>query len=471
MDFQIHLSAWRDLLGKYRNVWRAAWAQRAQLQRPDRTAEEAEFLPAALAVQDTPVSPTLGWGLRGIVIFFLLALIGACVFHIDVVISGQGTIIPSGHVKAVQSLEAGVVRRISVSEGQKVRQGEVLVELFSPGISTDSARHDSERLALREELQRLLLFGQWLDHGASVAGTRLSTAAPGPTNLLQARFGEFLDRKDRAEAELDRRRAEVISASEAMNKVLEAIPRLQSKADDYRDLLAQGYVSRHSALDQQQMLADARADMNILESRRAEARASLAEAGKARAQLVSELRRTVLEQQRDYEMRLSAAEQEYQKNKDRDELMVIRAPIDGEVSHLMTYTLGGVIPAAQTLMNIVPDGLELEIEAVIDNQDIGHIRAGQEVQIKVQSFPFGRYGLMSGQVKGISATAAMDEKKGAIYKARISMPNKLQRQTLFPHPLVAGMDITVEVKIGHRRVIEYFMSPMLTAVREAGREW
>jgi hemolysin D len=261
------------------------------------------------------------------------------------------------------------------------------------------------------------------------------------------------------------------SASEAITKVREAIPRLQTKADDYRALLAEGYVSRHSVLDQQQMLADAQADLNISLSRLAEARASMAEAAKARAHLVSELRRTVLEQQRDYEMRLASAEQEYHKHKGRDELMLIRAPIDGEVSHLMTYTLGGVIAAAQTLMNIVPDGQELEIEAVIDNKDIGHIRAGQKVQIKVQSFPFGRYGVMTGEVLGVTATATVDEKKGAIYKARMSMPDRQQRQALFPHPLVAGMDVTVEVKIGHRRVIEYFMSPLLTAVREAGREW
>lgn len=130
-----------------------------------------------------------------------------------------------------------------------------------------------------------------------------------------------------------------------------------------------------------------------------------------------------------------------------------------------------MIPAAQTLMNIVPDGQELEIEAVIDNKDIGHVRTGQKVQIKVQSFPFGRYGVMTGEVRGVTATAAVDEKKGAIYKARIAMPDRQQRQALFPHPLVAGMDVTVEVKIGHRRVIEYFMSPLLTAVREAGREW
>lgn len=471
MKFRMHLSAWRDLLGQYQKKWSAAWSQRAQLDRPDRTADEAEFLPAALAVQDTPVSPTLGWGLRGIAIFFLLALIGACVFHIDVVVTGQGTLIPSGRVKAVQSLEAAVVRRITVSDGQKVRQGDVLVELFSPGISTDSARLDAERVALREEVQRLLLFRQWLDSGASGADPRLATKAPGQTDLLQARFGEFLDRQDRAEAELERRRAEVASALEAMSKVRESIPRLQSKANDYRELLTDGYVSRHSALDQQQMLSDAQADLNILNSRVAEARASMAEAAKARSHLLSELRRTVLEQQRDYEMRLAAAEQEYHKHKDRDELMMIRAPIDGEVSHLMTHTLGGVIPAAQTLMNIVPDGQELEIEAVIDNKDIGHIRSGQEVQIKVQSFPFGRYGVVTGQVSGVSATAAMDEKKGAIYKARISMPDRQHRQELFPHPLVAGMDVIVEIKIGYRRVIEYFMSPLLTAVREAGREW
>lgn len=468
MKLVMIVSAWRDLIDRYREKWRMAWANRHEFDRPNRTPEEAEFLPAALSVQDTPVSPMMHWGMRGIAIFFVLALAASIVFKIDVVVSAQGVLIPSGHVKTIQALESGVVRRIAVSEGQKIKAGDILVELFSPGVSTDSARFLAERDAALLELTRLQSLLDLLSDKSVPEKNHDLDAESG--ELLNIRYREFLDKKARADAEVAKREAELSSATESLNKVRESIPRLSIKAADYKELEADGYVSRHSALDQAQLLADARADAVILRSRVSEVRASLNEAKQARLSLISEIRRTALEQQRDNRLRLATAEQELAKYQHRDELMLIRSPIDGEVSNLMTYTVGGVVAAAQTLMSIVPEGSSIEVEAVVDNKDIGHVTKGQPAQVKVESFPFTRYGLLSGEVLGITASALNDEKKGLIYKARIALPDDITRRQMFPYPLVSGMNATVEMHIGKRRVIEYFLSPLMVSVAEAARE-
>lgn len=466
-------AAWRELLGTYREKWRASWAERALLERPPRRPDEAEFLPAALAVQDTPASPAAHWILRLIILATLLGLLAACLFEIDIVVSAPGTITPVGRVQAIQTLEAGVVRHVAVHEGQHVRAGEVLAELFSPGINTDAARLMAEHEAARTELARLdALAARLSPLHAPQAGSSAHQAAPTATGntLLDAHLHEIMSKQARAEADIARRTAELVSASESLEKIRATLPRLETKVDDYRALEADGYVSRHALLDQQQQLADARADERILASRQHEARALLAEARQTLASTVAEARRGVFEQQRDARLRLSNTEQELAKYRERDALMVLRSPVDGEVSHLSAYTIGGVFPAAQTLMNVVPDSQRLEVEAIIENKDVGHLRTGQAATIKIESYPFTQYGTLKGSLSGLTATAAKDEKKGLVYSARISLPDTQSASHGWPGPLIAGMTAMVEVHIGTRRVISYFLSPLVGQLAEAIHE-
>lgn len=470
MKLKLLVEAWQDLLERYRDKWRFAWQHRQEFERPQRTAEEAEFLPAALSVQDTPAGPMLHWGLRGIAGFFVFALIASIIFHIDVIVSAEGMVIPSGYVKTIQPLETGVVRRIAVAEGQKINQGDILLELFSPGISTDSGRLTAERDAAKAELARSKLLLDLLSEKGMPSKAYQPIFSGEGHPLVDIRYREYLAKKAKVDAEVIHRSVEVSTAVESLNKVRESIPRLEIKASDYKQLEVDGYVSRHSLLDQVQMLADARAEFAIWTSKILEARSALLEAQHSKELLVSEMRRTVLEQQRDYQNRLDTTQQELAKYKDRDDLMFLRAPIDGVVSNLAVHTVGGVVTAAQTLMSIVPEENALEIEAVLANKDVGHIQNGQLAQIKFESYPFTRYGLLSGRVLGITANSVADEKKGLIYKVRVSLPDQQTRMKDFPHPVIAGMATTVEIKIGNRRVIEYFLSPFITSVSEAAHE-
>ena len=144
----------------------------------------------------------------------------------------------------------------------------------------------------------------------------------------------------------------------------------------------------------------------------------------------------------------------------------IAAPVDGTVLSLTTKTIGGVVSASEKIAHIVPEKVPLYVDATLDNQDIGFVKPGQRVVVKLATYPFQRYGYLEGEVETISPDAIADEKKGLVYKAKIKLKNatssKHTELTLLP-----GMNVSAEITTGKRRIIEFFLDPLLTKVDES----
>ena len=150
--------------------------------------------------------------------------------------------------------------------------------------------------------------------------------------------------------------------------------------------------------------------------------------------------------------------------------MTLTAPVDGTVQQLAVRTVGGVVTPAQALMVIVPKDDALEVEAFLENKDIGFVNAGQAAEVKIETFPFTKYGTIPARLTQVSHDAINDEKRGLIYSTRA----KLARATVQVEDktvnLSAGMAVSLEIKTGKRRVIEYFLSPLLQHGSESLRE-
>ena len=159
--------------------------------------------------------------------------------------------------------------------------------------------------------------------------------------------------------------------------------------------------------------------------------------------------------------------QERSKTEQRSRLTQLTAPVDGTVQQVAVHTEGGVVTPAQVLMVIVPKDAQVSAEVVIDNKDIGFVNAGQVAAIKLETFPFTKYGTVAATVKSVTADAVNDEKKGAIFPAVLS----LQRASIDVDGkrinLTPGMNVTAEIKTGKRRVIEYLLSPVQRSVSES----
>ena len=148
----------------------------------------------------------------------------------------------------------------------------------------------------------------------------------------------------------------------------------------------------------------------------------------------------------------------------------LASPIDGVVQQLAVHTVGGVVTPAQQLLVVVPKEHQLEVEAWVENKDIGFVKKGQPVEIKVESFPFTIYGIIQGTVVSISDDAVPQEKVGLIYAARVSMERSAMQVEGKEVRLSPGMGVTAEIKTGQRRLMEFFLSPLLKSVQESARE-
>jgi hemolysin D len=178
----------------------------------------------------------------------------------------------------------------------------------------------------------------------------------------------------------------------------------------------------------------------------------------------------MLDLQQEANQKAASLVQELAKARYQETLTSLKAPVDGSVQQLAIHTVGGVVTPAQPLMVIVPADQLVEVEAMLENKDVGFVRAGQPVTVKVETFTFTKYGTVDGEVLSVSNDAIEDEKRGLIYSSRIRLNTDHlmvngQRVALSP-----GMSVTAEVKTDQRRVIEYFLSPLQQHVDESLRE-
>ena len=186
--------------------------------------------------------------------------------------------------------------------------------------------------------------------------------------------------------------------------------------------------------------------------------------------MVSEFQRTRQAELSDADTKAASLSQEVVKAEQKTDFQKLTSPIDGVVQQLAVHTVGGVVTPAQQLLVVVPQESPIEVEAWLENKDIGFVNIGQPVQIKVETFPFTIYGVIDGKVLTISHDAIQQEKGGLVYSARASMARSTMRVEQKNVNLTPGMAVTVEIKTGTRRAIEYFLSPLLKSAQESIRE-
>ena len=468
-------------------VWRASKQQERASPRVKRRRHELEFLPAAIEVTETPASP-VGRAIALLIATLIVAVLAWGWFgHVETVAVAQGKIIPGGRVKVIQPLEAGVVRAIHVEEGQRVAAGDLLVALDPTEAGADVERLSRDLLATRLDIARLkaltLYAGEPLKKGEdppetafnpdALLGQSLDLDPPliaAARALLADRLTEHRAQLAALDGEITQRSAEarMIGASIAM---LEGtVPLLAERVNARQTLAQKEYGSRMAFLELRQELVEREGELAVEKHRLTETRAAVTTLKRRRAETAATFRATAHEELIDSLQRAAALEQELRKAEERHRQRRLTAPVDGVVQQLAIHTVGGVVTPAEKLMVVVPDGSPLEIEAMVLNKDIGFVEAGQSAEIKVESFPFTKYGLIDGILRQVSADAVTDEQQGLVYPARVAMGRDRILVDDRWVQLAPGMAVTVEVKTGERRILEFFLSPFLKYQDEALRE-
>lgn len=400
-----------------------------------------------------------------------LALVYAVLARMDVVVSTQGKVIPSGKSKVVQPLEAGIVRAIHIRDGQVVKAGDTLVELDPTTTTADRDRMQREHWEAEADVARLTALLAAKPTMAAVEGLPEEIAVM-QRALLTSALAEHRAKLASLDAEIARKRADREGAAASLETINASLPLVTKKNDMREELVKTGHIAETGLIETRLELLNLRKDLAQQRSRLAEANAGLNAIVQQRVQAMAEFAAKTSAELAEASRKEAASALELVKAIQRRDLQTLRAPIDGVVQQLAVTTVGGVVTQAQPVATVVPAHSALEVEAQVQNKDIGYVKPGQRVITKVETFDFTRFGYIEGEVQWVGTDAVSDQKLGPVYPVRIRLTQMATPNSVNGHKgtLTPGMTVTADIRVDERRMISYFLSPLLRYKDEALRE-
>ena len=434
---------------------------------------ETQFLPAALEVVETPPSP-IGRAIAWTIIAGAVGTLAwACWAKVDTVAVAEGRLVPTGRLRSVEPSEPGVVRAIAVREGEHVRPGQLLIALDPTVADADAESATTELSTAGLTLARanaLLAYSRG-SGGAVIAppGSQASAAeaerqvVAARIQAYEAKRASIAERRSGAEASARSAQAEIV-------KLERTLPILQRQLDDQKMLEAKGYGARQKLLQQEQAMVTAEQDLIAQRGRLDEARAQVSSLSRDGAELTQQFVGQAAQERAEAEGLAATRGDALRKAQQKRGLQTLTAPVGGIVQAVSVTTLGEVAETGKPIVTLVADGEALVVEALVLGRDIGFVHVGDRAVVKLEAYPFTRYGTLSGQVIQVSPDAIVDEKRGLVFPVRVKLSQARLTVDGREALLSAGMSASVEIVTGKRRVIDFVWSPVAKTVSEAGRE-
>lgn len=422
-----------------------------------------EFKPMLSEIETSPVSP-LGrftfWTVVGLLIITALWLF---IGKVDIVVNARGIVIPDGGAKIIQPLETGVVQDILVKEGDFVKKDQLL-------ILVDSSTTDAQLQSVEQNLNQ-----------AKLEAGQLKAVSKG------RKFSDNIDGKNKEEWEIQKDiynqkltylNKEVGIKQLEISKIGDAILSAQSEKRAEAAIL-QSCEDRKKRLekvidviaynDYQKALDDIKqrnANIEKLSARISQLETQKRQIRNEITQVKAEFKRDNLEQFADTQKQINQLEANKEQILFSNQKQKIVAPCDGYIDKLFAYTIGGVVTPAEKLIELTPAEKPLLIKAQVQNRDIGFIKVGMPVSIKIDTFDFQKYGILDGKVKSISQNSIMDEKLGPIYEVYVTPINNTFIIDGQEKNIATGMTLNSEINIGKRRIIDFFIYPLIKYMDE-----
>ena len=459
-----------------------------------------EFLPASLEILETPPSPNHVAFMQLICVFVTVSLVWSYLGHIDIVAVAQGKVQPKGRVKIIQPVDGGKIVSIDVENGEHVKSGQVLVELDPSETRADASASLTSLLAFKAEVirRRFALKSVETDYVKSIFDipwpndipnsikSREERALAGDLSQLSASLSSInaqIIQKNAEKTKLE----QTISAQEQLISVLKQRVQMRSLLYERRA------GTRTSLIDAQESLSYHITNLSTQKGSLQEAKANLEVLNQERQKFIKTFIADNSSKLVDAERQVDDFEQKLVKANVKEGHTRIVSPIDGAVFGSVVTTPGQVVSPGEEIMRIVPDNAVLEIEGYLENKDIGFVKVGQEAIIKVEAFPFTRYGVIDAMVTKVSHDAIPQPDVqtqegnpsqpikstsafGAQRMQNLMFPVNLKSENLYINvngekiALVPGMAVTIEIKTGKRRILEYIFSPLVETSSRALKE-
>ncbi len=446
MSLKFRVQAYTELFHRYKTIFAHHWQHRHQLSGKLLAEHEAEFLPAALSLQAKPVSPAIRLLAKTLMALVAVLIAWSILGKIDIVVNAAGKVIPNGYTKTIASVDVASVRALYVEEGKQVKAGDILIELDSSASDAerDKATGDHAMAFLQAARAKALI--EAIDGGRPPHFPPIDHVPADKWQAeqlhLEGQYRDYVAKLKRIEGDIAHYR--------------EALPLATQRAADYKALLSDHDVSYHAWLEKEQGRVDLASQ--------------LSDAKNQRNALIAETRRIAYDQLTEGNKAAAAFQQDALRSDAHSKLLKLTAPVDGTVQQLDVHTVGGVVSAAKPLMQIVPIETRVEVEAFLENKDVGFVQEGHTAEVKIDAFEYTKYGTVTGKVTHVSRDAIADEKKGLIYSTKITLDKSTIAVEGKEMPLSAGMSVNVEIKTGERRIIEYVLSPLMQHKRESLNE-
>ena len=434
--------------------------------------QETEFLPAILEVTETPPSPTGRLVMWSILTLLVVGILWSVLGHINEVAVAPGKVIPTGQVKTIQVKNKSIVKEIHVKEGQHVEKGDTLVVMDPTSTDADYDSLNKRAAYYALDIQRL---------EAELNGTSFSPKSDpnlelkditAEQSLYQSRVSQHRAEMEAAANAVNQKQAALNAERVNLNKYDEMLEIAREKERRLIELTKENAISEFQLFEQTSQRINyektAAAQLDLINRAEAELSEAQAKLSNLDAAYKKDVMASLVESRKQY----YALTEESKKADENQRLSTVVAPCSGTVYNLAVHTEGGVVTDAQPLMVIVPDGVELEFEVWAENKDIGFIKEGQEVEVKVATFNFQKFGMLTAYVDEISADSNSDKSDPEKNK-RFRLLLKLDENTLKENPDIhinPGMEVTAEIKIKEKRIIEFFLDPFRRYTHESLRE-
>ena len=432
--------------------------------------EDKEFLPPAVEILETPPSPMgrmLVWAVLGL---FVLVLLWSFIGEIDEVVVARGKVIPVGYTKVLQSEDKGIVKRILVQEGQKVKKGELLMEL-------DRTMSESDLNALKKEISyydiniRRILAELSDKPFMAETGTGFDPRDMAQQmSLYQSRQSEKRARLEFCDAQIRQKEDSVRVAESSLEKYRQLLSIAREREQNLQEIVEQGAISKYTYLEYKGKRIELEQNVSMNISELSGARADASAARQQKAQYLAEWNRQLQEELINCRKQYNTLKESERKAELKNKLIEIKSPVDGAVHKLDIHTVGAVVQEAQGLMQVVPEGTPMEVEAWMENKDIGFVNPGMPVEIKIDTFNFQKFGTLKGKVREISPDAIEDKDRGPLYRVMVSMDEEKLHMDNRDLQVYPGMSVSAEIKTRKKRIIDFFLEPFQTYKNEALRE-
>lgn len=390
-----------------------------------------DFMPSLLEIIERPAHKGGTVIIIGIFMLLIGAILWACVSEIDVVITAGGNIQPVGNINVVKAYSGGTVKSINVSEGEFVNVGDVLIELDAEALEIDVNRLQNHQkiLEAQRDIYRKILARD--DLSEIQTGCYSDDLKPYVQAILDSDLGY---RNSLANYENEK----------SVAGINREIAELQ--LEQYRSTGTERQIKTQELSIRQYTLAMENAELQI---------------SNVKAQYSSQVNSNISE----INNKLDEIHDNLEKYRLSTGYQIITAPVSGYVNSIGVNTPGETVTSAQQLVTIVPDNTPNEMICYVKNTDIADIELGMEAEIKLEAYPYNRYGTVKGRVKYISPSSFANEQLGNVYVVKLGLDGGNENIRV-----ISGLSGAVEIRIGKRTVMDYFLEPIVKGFGESLKE-